>query len=611
MLAMEAPRSWVSKRPKIEGWAPPLADADIESELKRVSRASAGVELEKEAKLLEELFQLPLQSVGHHSSRKSPRGDICPTSLSRKNESAPRGDEKHSPSGFRSHATPGRSAAHALRSLLMHLPSLARVVDMLEGFANFAAISSRWFCACHLARIATLARRLKCLDRSLRFRSHLDFKAADIRVDDAVVDLEVAVDLLELESSQLRTLMGVKSESNTKSPPLAAKVSAFALHELLIVGRPELTDIGCNTGIWPQDRRILDPAILLPLLIRFHRGAISRDARKRLRSVFCAHLDELTPQAALSGASQEEPSASDSAADVKTWRAAAAAVLQWAWVQLAHEELECDRTSHLGIIEKSLLLQPNLGIRRIERYRKIVLEKLEILRSEPMLGRLLHAPLDSQLPSSQAGTSLRRSPRAPAPNMSAEKISQPRLAAGRQQRSLPALHGLHVGTAVASRAKIEPQLVGTPVRNEQKRYLIGDTLPAPSLSIATTPLANPSAKMLPHHMAFSSGNDCPRRGHTARKGVGRKALLAWPRSLRSDVTLREALGFPLKEEKDLPTSVCADDVSTAEPFSSLVSDSSRDVRCVPRWQNWRRPVSAPANLPWSSPGLRFCTPLRA
>merc|ERR1739845_199167 len=98
-------------------------------------------------------------------------------------------------------------------------------------------------------------------------------------------------------------------------------------------------------------------------------------------------------------------------------------------------------------------------------------------------------------------------------------------------------------------------------RNEPKRYLIGDSLALPTRSIAANRSLKNRARnglMVPRLAVREKDLDKPTEGH------GHNALAAWPRSLRSEVTLREALGFPPKQEKEPTVSLCAAHVLAEE-----------------------------------------------
>jgi len=269
-----------------------------------------------------------------------------------------------------------------------------------------------------------------------------------------------------------------------------------AFYELLIAGRPALVHFAGITGIWPKDRAILDPPVLLPLLLRFQRAAISQEAKKRLRSALCGHQNRLTPAAVLRGGDDDdsalddssvgtdsyrasEPSATSATASdgTSSWRAAAAAVLQWAWVQLAHEEFQDPDTLYLGALEKALLLQPRLAARRIQRRRQTVLQSLQALRLDPFFHKLLTAPLEKQLPRRRAHQSL--SSRSASTSRLGTLTDRSRL--GGRQQSLPSLLGLQAGPQTLSRTKVR-----TPTAQNPQGWLSG-AIEAEPLPVITRP----------------------------------------------------------------------------------------------------------------------------
>jgi len=434
-------------------WEAPLPDTDMEREMARVTALPLGQEAEAEDKLQRARLE------GHSSNaiRSQPSASSSQPVFSTAKSGLVRFDLDLASGDAR------EGSERVLLLLFTHLPLLARIVDTLVGASPaliaVAATSSRWFCACHLVRVAAMRRRLECLDQALRFRAHPVFEPAEIALDNDVVDLEAATDLLDLDAQHLRQLMASRSSHSgftaaARLPPQAAKMAATALFELLVAGRPASAHFSCNSGIWSQDRRILDPAVLLPLLSRFQRELVSQEAAKRLRVALCGNLGQFAPASVLQDDDDEpggtESRCSDESGDSLAWRIAAAAVLQWAWVQLAHEELD-PRAMQLGALEKALLLQPSLASRRIERRRETVLHSLNALRSDPLQRRLLSAPLEPQLP--------RRSLVQSKPTISKLPLNADTLAAGRlgcRQRSLPSLLGVHVGAAAPGRSKAEP-----------------------------------------------------------------------------------------------------------------------------------------------------------
>lgn len=221
----------------------------------------------------------------------------------------------------------------------------------------------------------------------------------------------------------------------------------------------------------------MEPMVLLPMLLRFQRSGVSPEAKKRLRSAICGHHGHLTPASILQS-NEDDALGSESLPDDGSprpdesnvgeeegalWRPAAASVLQWAWVQLAYEELEDPHTAQLGLLEKSLLLQPRLAASRIQRRRQSVVESLETLRLDPLHLRLLQAPLERQLPrrrpsQSQPSRDLQlqhtSSIRASSSSSSTSRLigltSSGRSVCGGRQRSLPSLlHGIQVAPASA------------------------------------------------------------------------------------------------------------------------------------------------------------------
>lgn len=323
-------------------WVPPLQDPWLEAELRAATKESLGAEVEAEAALVD-----ALQAQGSSSSSSTEVGSL----------------------------------------LAVPLAALARAVDSAGGnalsVAATAATCSRLFCACHVVRAASAARRLERLDRALRFRGHPDFRPALVELDDSVlVDLEAAGDLFELEASQLRALMA------QRGPGRPAQEAARALYTLLVDGRPTHPVLTRYSGLWGSDRMVLEPSIMLPLLFNRNPQEASADAFSELRSRLCQLREQVAPAVVLSSAAAEKGQSVAAAAAA----AAAAAVLQWAWLQMALRELRepplPGSSSQVGMLEGLLLLQPSQAQVKLERRRAVALKALQRLRSDALLARL-------------------------------------------------------------------------------------------------------------------------------------------------------------------------------------------------------------------------------
>lgn len=380
-------------------WEPPLPDPFFEAELERIAGLPLGPEVDAEAalafdKAADVAGQVPAPAQASAAGTEATGNTLGPP--------APQCWD----------ATPKSSP---LRRFLLELSLVARVLGIVAGVpagANaaiaatdlivVAGVSTRFFCAGHLLRIAVVARKLARLDRALRFRAHPQFQPADVVLDDIEVDLEMATDLMELEA---RDLCALRAE---KVPRPGAIMAAQALSEILLAGAPSHRMLTGYKGIWTSDRLIFDPNLLLPLLGRLGRSDTTQIALLRVRSALCAHGMQLTPAGILAEIDGRHAILNNDGAECpilikdhctaaprsQMACTAAAAVVQWAWFQVAFQELACSA----GVLEKALLLQPNLAARRLERQRTSILAKLVRLRSDPLHMRLLRAPIDAQLP---------------------------------------------------------------------------------------------------------------------------------------------------------------------------------------------------------------------
>lgn len=278
--------------------------------------------------------------------------------------------------------------------LLVALPALARVADFAAGpsgsraLKSMAACCSRFFTACHLVRLTASVRVLNRLDRALRFHSLPGYLPASVELDGLLVDLEAAPEIFDLTEEQLRALMVLRP------PPVAGVEAAHAIHLLLIEGRPTHPLLAGFSGSWTSDRMVLDPSLLQPLLARKAQDA-SADNLVRLRHSLCTWREEVLPSSILqSSSSSQVPIEPGTELEVvSNARLAAAAVLQWAWLQVTMKELRdtlarAPNSEQLGVLEQLMLLQPRLTLAKIERRRVVVEQAVEKLRNEPLFVAL-------------------------------------------------------------------------------------------------------------------------------------------------------------------------------------------------------------------------------
>jgi len=343
---MRRPCRWVPPASAIGDWVPPLLDPQLEAELQSAAKEPLGAEVEAEVEAAE--------GIGAVAEEDS------------------------------SQVTPLLLAAP--------LAVLARVADTVTGCSDesgqaLVAVASacpRLFCACHVALACRAARRVERLDLALRFRGHPDFQPAAVELDDVAVDLEAAVDVYELEASQLRALMA------QRAPSFAAQEAARALFTLLVDGRPSHVLLSSYSGIWGSDRMVLDPSVLLPLIYSRNPQDAPKEAITRLRAKLCQLRELVTPANILAAKSV--------ATSIDDGSTAASALLQWAWLQVASREIlgSSSRSvrSRVRFLECQLLLQPEKARVRLERRRELAQKALEKVRSDPLRAMLIKAWLD-------------------------------------------------------------------------------------------------------------------------------------------------------------------------------------------------------------------------
>eukprot|EP00929_Paragymnodinium_shiwhaense_P076845 TRINITY_DN39565_c0_g1_i1.p1 TRINITY_DN39565_c0_g1~~TRINITY_DN39565_c0_g1_i1.p1 ORF type:complete len:772 (-),score=82.15 TRINITY_DN39565_c0_g1_i1:194-2509(-) len=335
------------------GWIPPLQDPIVVAELKHVA----------------------LQRIGSEADELLPEGDEAATQ-----------DLLFKTVANLQDVTNPRLGPSALRGRLPPLPawlslrSLAELADLAcsgstKSFVALASTCSRMSSACYLARVSEAARCLHRIDRALQFRSHKSFKPAVLELDHEPLDLEAAPDVLDLEGSDLKMLLSHKAPGH---PALLATTALFAL---FLRGYPSHGSLS-ETGEWIRDRFILEPYNLFPLLAR-----LADDTAPEILKVLQGKLRDgegnaLTPARVIS-LGREAASDKDMLATCVS-----AAIIQLAWLKIAGQQVAGAR---LGSLERCLLLQPRLALKRLERHRAIADMRLKKLRANPLQAELLEA----------------------------------------------------------------------------------------------------------------------------------------------------------------------------------------------------------------------------
>ena len=196
---------------------------------------------------------------------------------------------------------------------------------------------------------------------------------------------------------------------------------------------------------------------------------------------------------------------------------AAAALLQWAWVQVADRELEAPP---VGALERALLLHPGIVARRLERLRAPAARAVEFLRADALFAGLLQASLERRF----AQHASWRAARARAAEREAERaalacsggvprkpprmlVSGADVRAPRRADSLPALHARH---ASASRPPSSSSAVGAAPRPRDA--------PPPAQTAPDGRLARPSSS--------PAGAGCGSSSVTVRSALGMRSLPA-------------------------------------------------------------------------------------
>lgn len=550
--------------------------------------------------------------------------------------------------------------------LLVSLPALARVVDWLfadpstVAMAGFAAVCSRFFCACHLVRLAAVARQLQRVERALRFRHHADFCPAALELDEEPMDLEAAEDIFDLSQEDVKALM-THRRANT-----SCIEAARGINVLLIKGQRVMSTSRDFTGDWTCDRQVFDVSLLLPLMGRNPLDAGSYDLA-RLRADWCALRRQVVPQAVLSGEAEMAQAAAEgvkgglrskwhSAATMKPQnksfemspaaRKAAAAVLQWVWFHISLRELGVVRpqgsdVSDVGLLERQLLLQPSLSSRRLERHLPAMRSSADKFRSEPLFRNLLlawrhrcaqhHADHEDLFPKKRnalvSGRPLVRS-RALVVWGSSFDCGDGRR--GRARRPPCEMAAKTSSGLVSFPAASQPQLAALARPMSASGLVVPVSVSRPTSRQGTgRPLQDfvDLKTNCPHDACelpsrLSSAKRATSAGAFGRSGLGTP-------SAPTNISLRQAMGLPVADrphkmrpqsfessesfvERPVSTTCLLEARPEVRPsfahggsmlFSAL--SGSQDVN-VPK----ARPRSAPSGLPWVPSGMPWVTPLR-
>lgn len=357
-------RAWIPK-----AWEPPVADPIIAAEVERAAGLPLGPEL-----------RIELGKEDKQAADRSLEEMMPPVLLI---------------SGLTwKDVVPPRVTFLSNLTVLTHVVQFHARLQSSYQLKVLASTCTRLSSACHFYRITGQLRRLARLDRALRFRAHPDFLSADVRLEDDVIDLEAASDMLSLSLEDLKALQTCRMPSNS------AVEAVKALHVWLLHGRPDHGSLPRTNGEWQNDRRILDPMVLKPLVYTAPEY-ISQDALRKLRVGLCDFLEH-TPGSILARSGTGGTSAPHA-------EVTAAAIAQWIWAYVATQELDV----RVGVLERVLLVQPDIGKRRIDRLRKTLAKQLDELRTDPLHARLLRLGPERLQLQSTPGEMLRRGQPAP------------------------------------------------------------------------------------------------------------------------------------------------------------------------------------------------------
>mmetsp|Transcript_73959 Transcript_73959/g.130645 ORF Transcript_73959/g.130645 Transcript_73959/m.130645 type:complete len:612 (-) Transcript_73959:35-1870(-) len=521
----------------------------------------------------------------------------------------------------------------AITSLLeAPLAALALAIDAVSGggsdvtgrsTAVHAAVSSRFFCAAHVAKAAKAARKVERLDRALRFRGHPDFKPAALELDDEALDLEAADDVFDLQASQLRALMAQRGAVG-----IAAQEAARALFTLLVDGRPTHPVLSSYSGLWGSDRMVLEPSVLLPLLYNRNALEASRDVFARLRTNLCQLRERIAP-ATILAANEEGDEGSE----------AAAALLQWAWLQVAMKELLDSTagpgTSSLGPLECRLLLQPSKALAKLQKRKTGAMKVLMKIRADPLRASLSDAWRDRRMPPPRrqlvqdARSSQRRRPES-----GAKSRRGPATEGIRGHRSLPALGlGQHL---LPSSAEPGSPVAGAGQKNLPSLGVMGQpAYPVDAGSGGTSPVSVAGRSRGQGSRSWQSPGQSLSDGQARRTSSGLQASAGSDSTGRSrrgrgeqnsqNISLRKALGLPETAEGNREGShsrsrSCGGTAPAAAPvaFPSRPQSSTMPRRRAgeglgasrPQSSTSQRPhaseVAVPSNAARAEPAQRVC-----